>query len=470
MAMPTVILHGWSDCSRSFRGLKKFLVEQGVGEVKSIYYADYESREDNLSFDDVVGGLNDEFLRRGLIDGDGCRVGAGFHVVVHSTGGPVIRAWIARYYADRPGECPIRNLVMLAPANFGSPLAHRGKSFLGQLFKGRWKIGDLLEVGRKLLTGLELASPFQWDLAHRDLLRVEPFYRADRVRLTILVGLDDYTGMRGWVNKPGTDGTVVIAGTPLNSVKLRLDFTSRDSPFEWYRSYAVGEFAFGALRGFDHGTIVSAFSKRRHAPDAAPLVHLLRALKVRSAAGFERHRKAVAGVTAAAYDPVNYGDDGAAPRKYQQLIVHAIDDQGAPIYDFTLEFFVRAARRSSDGRVLTSRASTALERRLSEKAQKLLCGEFHRHSQDPSYRRLLVDGARVRELIPPDHLLAMRMYVPRVDGGIYYDTRKIQDVVIFDPSSKAQFEFFFPNTTTLIELVVDRVTSYVTLRTRPRKH
>ncbi len=42
--------------------------------------------------------------------------------MVHSAGGPVIRHRIWRYYAGRIGECPVENLVMLAPANFGSPL------------------------------------------------------------------------------------------------------------------------------------------------------------------------------------------------------------------------------------------------------------------------------------------------------------------------------------------------------------
>ena len=167
MARQTVILHGWSDCSESFVHLKAFLTRNGLGEVSTIHYADYESREDNVTFEDVAGGLNDELRARGLIDAAGR---GDLNVIVHSTGALVIRHWIWRYYRDRIDACPVKNLVMLAPANFGSPLAHRGKSFLGQLFKGRWKIGDLLEVGRQLLDGLELGSSYQWELAHRDLL------------------------------------------------------------------------------------------------------------------------------------------------------------------------------------------------------------------------------------------------------------------------------------------------------------
>lgn len=38
----TVIIHGWSDCSDSLVDLKKFLVSNGMGDVRTIYYADYE--------------------------------------------------------------------------------------------------------------------------------------------------------------------------------------------------------------------------------------------------------------------------------------------------------------------------------------------------------------------------------------------------------------------------------------------
>lgn len=39
----TVVIHGGSDCSASFRHLKNCLVTEGLD------YADYESREDNIS-------------------------------------------------------------------------------------------------------------------------------------------------------------------------------------------------------------------------------------------------------------------------------------------------------------------------------------------------------------------------------------------------------------------------------------
>jgi len=471
MPRHTLILHGWSDCSDSFKGLKAFLKAHDVGDVSTIYYADYESREDSITFEDVVGGLNDELREKGLID----RRGRGnLNVIVHSTGGLVIRHWIWRYYADRISECPVKNLVMLAPANFGSPLAHRGKSFLGRLFKGRWRIGDMLEVGRQLLNGLELASAYQWTLAERDLLGPVSFYDTDRIRLTVLVGLDDYKGLRGWVNKPGTDGTVVISGTPLNARKLRLDFADPEVPVRWDAEAQIGRFAFGTLKGYDHGSIVGAFSRGAATRlDGEPVAqHVVTALKTRTARQFGRHCDRLDQETSVAYDPAGYADPEEAPRRYQQFLLHAIDDQDEPIRDFTVEFFVRRANRSRDGKTLTNHGTTKAERALTDKVSKLLTSQFHTYSGNSSHRRFLVDGDKIRELIPNDCLLAMRVYVPRVDKGIYYDNRNLQDVVLYDPTRQDDTGpvFFYPNTTTLVELAVDRVTEYVTVRTTARKH
>lgn len=464
MADRTVIIHGWSDCSESFQHLKKCLTAEGLGGVRDIFYADYQSREDNVTFDDVVGGLNDALGAQGLLDG------RPFNVVVHSTGGLVIRHWIWRYWRDRIDECPVKNLVMLAPANFGSPLAHRGKSFLGRLFKGRWKIGDMLEVGQNLLSGLELASPHQWHLAHRDLLGDQCFYSGDRVRLTVLVGLDDYEGLRGWVNKPGTDGTVVIAGTPLNAIKVTLDFTKGRGPVCWEIGKNVAQFGFGVLPGYDHGSIVSVFDGHRDKPDDVLIRHTLSALRVRTPKQFDKHVDALEKVTREAYDAGPRDEDAKGPPPvFQQFLLHAVDDQGASIRDFTLEFFVRRTDRADDdNKVLTGRGSTQKERELSEEVNKCMCGEFHTFREDASFRRMLVDIAAVAPLVPEGYLLAMRLHVPKIDRGIYYDTVNTQDVVIWEPGAEDGPTFFFPNTTTLVELVVDRRTDYVTVGTSPR--
>lgn len=483
MPTKTVIVHGWSDCSDSFADLKKYLIKEGVGDVDTIYYADYESREDSVTFDDVIDGLNDRFIEEGFIEADGTSK-QDLNIIVHSTGGLVIRHWIARYYLGakpRIADCPVKRIVMLAPANFGSPLAHRGKSFLGELFKGRWKIGDFLEVGRNLLDGLELGSPYQWALAHADLLSGTPPYSADRVQLTILVGIRDYTGMRGWVNKPGTDGTVVISGTSLDSLKLSLDCTKPSgegdeyTPYQWSEFKAVDDFAWGVLPDLDHGSIVSDAATSA----AGPI--LVRALRAKDAASFRAHAKDLQEVTKATY--VAEAAKGEPKAKFQQFVVHAVDDQDNSIGDFTLEFFICRASREQDGVITRDARLSLAEQDLSDEANRIITREFHPHSVDPSFRRFLINLDELKALIEKAKgpvsagglgeaaALSMRVYVPRVDQGTEYAIDKLQNIVLVSTDEKrAGPSFLFENTTTLLELRVDRRTSYVTLATKPRKH
>ncbi|MFQ5961640.1 MAG: hypothetical protein ACE5MG_09595 [Candidatus Methylomirabilales bacterium] len=87
--------------------------------------------------------------------------------VTHSTGALVLRQWFQQYPKS---QSQTGNVVFLAPANFGSPLAAMGKSLIGKIFKGQHGMhADLFEVGENILHGLELASPYAWGLAHHDI-------------------------------------------------------------------------------------------------------------------------------------------------------------------------------------------------------------------------------------------------------------------------------------------------------------
>ena len=97
-----------------------------------------------------------------------------FDAIVHSTGMLVIREWFVR---DRRRLGRLKHLVAIAPATFGSPLARQGRSWLGAVFKGERHLGpDFLAVGDAILDGLELASPYTWDLAGRDIFNEQPFF------------------------------------------------------------------------------------------------------------------------------------------------------------------------------------------------------------------------------------------------------------------------------------------------------
>jgi hypothetical protein len=468
----TLIIHGWSDCSSSFVALKKQLQKQSVGTVDTILYGDYQSREDNITFNDVIDGLNDQMIEKGIIEPDGTKK-ADLNIVVHSTGGLVIRHWIWHYYAHRIDECPIKRIVMLAPANFGSPLAHRGKSFLGRLVKGRWKVGDLLEVGRKLLDGLELASPYQWQLAHHDIFTgKDSYYNRNQIQLTILTGIEDYAGLRGWVNKPGTDGTIVIAGSTINSVKLKLDFSNPDKPHEWKQIDTTDDFCFGVLPNLDHGSIVSSFEDN----DADIVELLVEALSQKTAGEFGKFKKRLKQTTDQTYKLYS-GKDANRFSKFQQFIIHGLDDHGESVRDFTMEFEVYKTSKADDNTVSDRSYFNNLEQDLSDRFQKILMGQIHTHNTDSSYRRLLVNLYELESLIDEakkklgDFVLVMKIYIPEIDKGIFYDVDSLQNIIIYRTDEKGSKQntpsLFFENTTTLLEFNVDRKTKYVRIGAEP---
>ncbi|MFD2405115.1 hypothetical protein ACFSVK_03845 [Azorhizophilus paspali] len=81
----TLIIHGYSDCSESFEKLKKFLIDKDVGKVDTVLYVDYQSREDSLTLNDVVDGLNDALIAKNLVQ-QGGNSDHTFSIIVHSTG------------------------------------------------------------------------------------------------------------------------------------------------------------------------------------------------------------------------------------------------------------------------------------------------------------------------------------------------------------------------------------------------
>jgi hypothetical protein len=236
-----------------------------------------------------------------------------------------------------------------------------------------------------------------------------------------------------------------------------------DKPYQWSARKSVAEFAFGVLPGLDHGRIVEA------AADERVGATLRRALTC-GPDEFKELMKDLEAVTAETYR-------ATAKRQYQQFLVHAVDDLGNPVPDFTMEFFVQRAAKA-DGAVVTSDALSRVERDLSVRAAEALTRDGHEHSVDPSHRRFLVDVreidavlAEAAEKLGADAVLSMRVYVPDAGEGISYDVDNLQNIVL----QRAEPEggtptFIFPNTTTLLEMKVNRCCELVTVGLEPRKH
>jgi pimeloyl-ACP methyl ester carboxylesterase len=336
--LPIVVLHGYSDRASSFHGWRAILREMGY-DARSIHLGDYVSQSNEITIKDIAEGFD-----RALREEAGLDAEEPFDALVHSTGGLVIREWLVTYGSRRKR---LKRLVALAPANFGSPLAHRGQSWLASAFKGKGELGpDFMETGHLVLSGLELGSSYTWDLAERDLLgpkpapgepskpspdEMEPIFgeSEDSPFPFVLIGLDDYGPFkRVFIDEPGTDGTVRWAGAAMNSRKIEVDLTREPGeskggwfkPAEWHNI----DIPLVLLPGLNHGTIVSAPSEQ--------LIEMVRdALRVENMDQYRAWSESYSTLVGDRLERV--GAD-----RWQQFVVRVIDERGDPVPDYYLEF------------------------------------------------------------------------------------------------------------------------------------
>jgi len=350
----------------------------------------------------------------------------------------VIRSWLTTYAARRSR---LKRLIGLAPATFGSPLAHTGRSTLGAIFKGRKELGaDFMEAGDEVLQGLELGSRFTWDLAHQDLIGRKPFYGpdADTPYIFVFCGTEAYGGARRLVNQPGTDGTVRLAGAALNTRKISIDLTRPAEDTGVHKRVQLERWSNVALPvylvpGLNHGSILTE-------PSDELVERLYSALKVASPAQFDKW---------SAQTATRFGAGAATTTRFQQFVVHAVDERGDGIADYNVQLLTddgNGGRQEVAGFDL----------------------DVHVYGRDPSLRCFHVNldelkPARLKSL----YLQVVASARSRMVGYVGFDTSNqpghmqsasINEITIDITSvlKKKEFTFFFPFTTTLVELTMNR--------------
>ncbi|KRU81953.1 esterase/lipase family protein [Pseudomonas aeruginosa] len=368
MPRSIVIVHGWSDDSKSFRRLAEQLEAWFGSAPTQIRLADWVSLQDDVTYADLATALDRAWTASGL-----SRAPRSVDVVVHSAGALVLRDWLTRRFT--PASAPVKRLLMLAPANFGSPLAHKGRSFIGRVLKG-WNrfVG---QTGTQVLKGLELGSPYSWTLAERDLFAAESWYGAGRLLATVLVGNVGYNGVEAIANEAGGDGTVRISTANLNArrLTLELDVRQRARP-GWSLERSRGEIAFAILDGENHSTLAL---KDRGPKNPLSLELIRAALEVEdadyktSAGSFPWQRR------------IDQFDPGIAERspRYLNLVSHVCDDLGQEVHDYFIQFF----------RKLNS------DRRFEQRFYERVIADVHPCEDNPAYRSIHLSVQALDELL-----------------------------------------------------------------------
>lgn len=220
--MLIVFVHGYSVSSfDTYGGLPARILGEAAGRglevnTEHIYLARYISFNDQVRIDDLAAAL-----QAALTDTIYSRYPKQrFACITHSTGGPLVRTWLSRFYPA--GEnCPLSHLIMLAPANHGSALAQLGKSRVSRIKS--WFNG--LEPGQRVLDWLELGSRGSWTLNTQQLQQQEQV-SANGVYFFVLTGQDIdrkfYDHINAYTGEPGSDGVVRVASANLNDTWVRL--------------------------------------------------------------------------------------------------------------------------------------------------------------------------------------------------------------------------------------------------------
>jgi hypothetical protein len=322
-----VLIHGYSDKGESFNKWRDLLSDR-YENTEQICLCDYVSLTNEVTIKDLAEGFDLALKNRVGLQAD-----EDFDAIVHSTGMLVIRSWLTTYPVR---HSRLKHLIGLAPATFGSPLAKKGRSWIGAVFKGNKDLGpDFMAAGDLILDGLELASPFTWQLAEKDLLGPVPYYDVNlgTPYVHIFCGTDGYTGIRKLASAPGTDGTVRQAGTGFNSRKIVIDLTKAMSVLNPNEEPGVKRWRIDdwknvnipvhLFENLNHGTILT--------DPSTELVQKVRAaLDVSDAQSYTAWLNDVD-----ARKRFAKAKDGM----WQQFIVRALDERGDPITDYNIQLF-----------------------------------------------------------------------------------------------------------------------------------
>jgi hypothetical protein len=467
MPRPIVLIHGYSASGLDFTELCKQLKQRHVDPI-DINVGNYVSLNNEITIKDIAEGFD-----RALRNTPGLKEEQPFDAIVHSTGMLVIRSWLTNYGAavtHNQRVKRLKHLVGLAPATWGSPQAHKGRTWIGAMVKGNKEPGpDFLNAGDEVLDGLELGSKFTWDLAHLDLLGDQPYYDkgVDTPYVCIFIGNTSYTGISSIANDPGTDGTVRWSGCGLNTRKITLDLTrtpidadgkptSRVTMTPWE---GRADIPMIPVAGRNHATLVSN-------PDRAMMDQIYDFLQIgdETAYGKWLERASASGQEAKKRMLVNPGKDAAGlqgevnqffghlfheaeePMEgWQQFVVHARDERGDPVTDYLIDVL----RRDDGGNWVPF---------------KEMYTDVHAYGADQSFRCFHIRlPSGISEQKTP---LQIRVTASTGTALMAYQGYGSDDAgktmtatagpVAINVNGIGDASLFYPFTTTLVEIVVNR--------------
>jgi triacylglycerol esterase/lipase EstA (alpha/beta hydrolase family) len=337
--MIVIFVHGWSVTDTNTYGLlpeaiAKQAADFGLSvDIKHVWLGRYISFDDTVNMGDITRAFDSALRDTIPLDGGI----AEFSCITHSTGGPVVREWLERYYgSEHLAQSPLNHLIMLAPANHGSPLAALGKQRVGRI--KAWF--DDIEPGQQVLDWLSLGSQPQIDLS-KAYLSYQPasngFYPFVLTGESIDKAFYDF--INSYLTEPGSDGVVRVSGANMNytmvkfvesdqqdEVKhgeedLMVNLLSLDGGVQRPQPVPLGVVPRASHSGKDKGIMRSVVSPTSSKPQVA---EILQCLQVSSAQDYQSRIQSLATLTATTQQRA---------KRFINLVFVLQDDQGQAVTD-----------------------------------------------------------------------------------------------------------------------------------------
>ncbi len=467
MGRPLVLVHGYSADAKAFHPVRDKLQAAMKTDVVDINICNYISLNNEITIKDIAEGFDRALgLRAGLNKGEE------FDAIVHSTGMLVVRSWLVNYggaLKDNRRLGRLKHLIGVAPATWGSPQAHKGRTWLGALVKGNKQPGpDFLNAGDRVLDGLELGSRFTWDLACQDLVGEQPYYGtgSNTPFVAVFIGNHPYDGLASVANDPGTDGTVRWAGCALNTRKITVDLTrsgtdgSRLKISPWADDRL--DIPMIAVDGKNHATLISE-------PDDRMIQLIVEFLKVNDKAGHAAWLTKAQQYSDLALPKMKV-DPGAhaagVSADVDKFFGHLLGHGEEPEIDGWQQFVVRARDEWGDG--ISDYLIEVLKQKDGEWVKfEEMYTDVHAYGADNSFRcfhirlpkNISAAGTPIRIRINASTGTELMAYRAYAGGNGERELGATQQAIELDvkglgPTGKETL--FYPFTTTMIEIMVNR--------------
>lgn len=351
--MKLIFVHGWSVTDTSTYGqLPKALIKAAGDfnlaiDIQHIYLGKYISFHDEVTVDDIARAMQTALQE---LPGNANNIQP-FSCITHSTGGPVVRHWVDKFYGPQNlQQLPLKHLVMLAPANHGSALAVLGKARVGRI-KAWW---NNIEPGQRVLDWLCLGSDGQWSLNERYL---KYQYSKNNFYPFVLSGqgIDNsfYDFLNDYLVEPGSDGVVRITGANMNYRYLTLvqdieqKIPNKPNTFPLIAKGSIKRsqpVPIGIYKKYSHSGKTKGIMQSINPNDIDnPVVQdILQCLKVNSNDAYKKRHSELQEMS----NTQQAGND-----TYCMLVFNIRDDQGNPIKKDDYDLFLLASEKYKENKL-----------------------------------------------------------------------------------------------------------------------